>query len=104
MQWTLYLADTNLKDTFQKLWETHFDFWYTSPLEIAENIVLEDKSSVTEFFAKSSFHCSSIVCGILTKIIDIRARPTEFGPPMWPTYVARSLLALSATKQWAKFC
>ena len=57
------LADTDLaenlelKDTPQKIWATIFDFYYISPLEIAENLVLADKSSVADFPAKSSFHC-----------------------------------------------
>ena len=64
LQWKLDLADNNLaenldlKDTLQKIWATFFGFWYISPLEIAENLVLADKSSVTDFSAKSSFHCT----------------------------------------------
>ena len=63
LQWKLDLADTDLaenldlKDTPQKIWATIFYFYYISPLEIAENLVLADKSSVTDFSAKSSFHC-----------------------------------------------
>ena len=65
VQWKLDLADTDLaenldlKDTLQKIWATIFDFQYISPLKIAENLVLADKSSVTDFSAKSSFHCIS---------------------------------------------
>ena len=64
IQWKLHLADTDLaenldlKDTPQKIWATIFDFYYISPLEIAENLVLADKSSATDFSAKSSFHCT----------------------------------------------
>ena len=42
IQWKLDLADTDLaknldlKDTPQKMWATIFDFYYISPLEIAE--------------------------------------------------------------------
>ena len=66
IQYKLDLADTDLaenldlKDTPQKIWATIFDFYYISPLEIAENLVLADKSSVTDFSAKSSFHCTII--------------------------------------------
>ena len=69
LQWKLNLADTDLaenlylKDTPQKIWATIFDFYYISPLEIAENLVLADKSAVTYFSAKSSFHCNvKILC------------------------------------------
>ena len=48
-----------LKDTPQKIWVTIYDFYYISPLKIAENLVLADKSSVTDFSAKSSFHCTT---------------------------------------------
>ena len=64
IQWKLDLADTDLaknldlKDTPQKMWATIFDFYYISPLEIAENLVLADKSSATDFSAKSSFQCT----------------------------------------------
>ena len=63
--WKLDLADTDLaenlglKDTLQKIWATIFDFQYISPLEIAENLGLADKRVVTDFSAKSSFHCAS---------------------------------------------
>ena len=66
IQWKLDLADTDLeenldlKDTPQKIWATIFNFYYISPLEIAENLVLADKSSATDFSAKSSFHCNEI--------------------------------------------
>ena len=64
IHWKLDLADTDLaenlglKDTLQKIWSTIFYFQYISPLEIAENLVLADKSLVTDFSAKSSFHCT----------------------------------------------
>ena len=51
----LDLADTDLaknlslKDTLQKIWATIFDFEYISPLKIAENLGLTDKSLVTDF-------------------------------------------------------
>ena len=35
----------------------NLDFQYISLLEIAENLVLADKRSATDFSAKSSFHC-----------------------------------------------
>ena len=65
VQWKLNLADIDLaekldlKDTPQKIWATIFDFYYINPLKIAENFILADNSSVTDFSAKSSFHCIS---------------------------------------------
>ena len=62
--WKLDLADTDfaenpgLKDTLQNVWATIFDFQYISPLEIAENLGLADKRVLTDFSAKSSFHCN----------------------------------------------
>ena len=50
IQWKLDLADTSLaenlglKDTLQKIWATVFYYQYISPLEIAENVILADKS------------------------------------------------------------
>ena len=64
VQWKLDLADTDLaenldlKDTLQKIWATIFYFYYIIPLELAENLDLADKSLVTDFSAKSSFHCN----------------------------------------------
>ena len=37
----------------------HFDFQFISLLEIAENLGLADKRVVTDFSAKSSFHCTN---------------------------------------------
>ena len=48
-------------DTLQKIWATIFDFQYISLLEIAENLGLADKRLVTDFSAKSSFHCTSCI-------------------------------------------
>ena len=64
VQWKLNLAGTDLaenldlKDTPQKVWATILDFYYISPLEIAEHLVLADKSLVTDFSAKSSTYFS----------------------------------------------
>ena len=64
IQLKLDLADTDLaenldlKDTLQKIWATIFYFYYIIPLELAENLDLADKSLVTDFSAKSSFHCT----------------------------------------------
>ena len=64
LQWKLDLVDTSLaenlglKDTlFRKKGRPFCIFLYISPLEIAENLVLAEKWSVTDFSAKSSFHC-----------------------------------------------
>ena len=59
VQWKVDLADTDLaenldlKDTPQKILATIFYFYYISLLEIAENLVLADKRSVTDLSAKS---------------------------------------------------
>ena len=67
IQRKLDLADTDiaenldLKDALQKIWATIFDFFYMRLLEIIENLVLEDKSCVTDFPPNRSsavFKCS----------------------------------------------
>ena len=49
------------KGHFKKVLTTNFNFQYTSPLEIAENLNLEYKRSLTIFPAKSSLHCSYLI-------------------------------------------
>ena len=62
----LDLADTDLaenlglKDALQKIWANIFYFQDKSLLKIAENLGLADKRVVTDFSAKSSFHCTYI--------------------------------------------
>ena len=64
VQRKLDLANTDLaenldlNDTPQKILATIFDFYYISLLEIAENLVLADKSLATDCSTKSSFHCT----------------------------------------------
>ena len=61
VQWKLDLADTDLaenldlNDTLQKIWATIFYF------RNSENLVLADKGAVTDFSAKSSFHCNMCI-------------------------------------------